>query len=466
MEEVAVSSELKFRKVELSHPKYKLSQLYPLSGLQTQTVNAAGGQEIIFQLPVKVMNLSESFLNFNFTQSANAGANNYYYIHKNPLVGIRQIQLYTQGGVYLCDLYNVNKYMDVVYFAETSQKEFLSEENSNLNSVKNYTLGAAPSNDLGDNTANTGVFAQRLVTDAAGALQAVNVDGTKAINYIERLYVQRGTAVDATTLVNIQFNMKNLKNTIFSMDKDLYFAEVINLRIVFDGSESHGYIATVTNGGIAQISTKGTIDYSGITFFVAIEKDLNIANSIVSKVHTEGMIIPIPYVYSYKQNLSSTSQTLSLRVNRAHGKKLRRIYHAPYHNTETGQYAFMRDNISGAHTVSSFYTMLNNEREQDINVDCTQAQDYMTLKNKIKGSTFVNVDSYQNKWFWVADYTSEEPLYSRESQDIMLSSGIPLDAEQKWDIYMTMNDARNMNHYDFIVTEKELMIRPGATQVQ
>lgn len=458
-----VSEELKYTKKSFSHPKYKLHQLYPLSGSQTQTITAAGGQEIIFQLPVKVMNLSESYLSFSYVPSGASGAG-IHFAHVSPLSLIRQIQLYTQSGVYLADVYYVNKYLNTVFYPETKQDDFLTNEEINATSLNNYGIYTFPSNLAGDSR-NTRIYASRVVTNDAGAQQAVDAAGTTAVAYKERIYFDAQNANGIS--INVQFPLKYIYNTIFNLNKDLYFGEVLQLRIVFDGRDSSYFEATAATsiiGGYAVESRDITV--SNLAFYCAIEQDLNVANQIISKVNTTGMSVPIPYVYSYKTNLTSTSQSLSLRFNRAHGKKLRRIYHAPFHNTETGVYSYMRDNIQGAKTVLQFYTLLNNDRLQEFNVNCTLAQDYMLIKPRIKGSCFINVDTYQYTWFWVDDFTSEAPLHSKESQDITLSSGIDLNSEQKWDIYMTMNNARAINHYNFAITEKELMIRPGQIVVQ
>ena len=460
-----ISDQLKYKKYELSHPQYKLSQLYPLSGLTSQNISTSGGQEIIFQLPNKCINLSKCFLNYNFIQNLNAAANNGFYNHMNPLSGIRQIQLYTQGGVYLCDVYHVNKYMDVVYYAETKQSDFLNNPALALANVSKYTMYAQPNNASGISIAQFN-YSQRLITNPAGAIQDTSAAGTRSVQQLERNYIDVGIIAaggGAAFDTAIQFPMKYLYNTIFSVDKDLYFGEVLNLRIVFESSTQVTFESTA-NVSFATIATN-SLDYTDITFFCAIEKDLSICNNIMSKIQSSGLSIPIPFVYSYKQSLgASTSQTISIRLNRAHGKKLRRIYHAPYHTTETGVYAFMRDNLGGVKTVTNLYTMLNNDREQDFNIDTSKAQDHMILNTKIKGSCYVNVDSFQNKWFWVSDYTSSEPLWSKESQDVNLSSGIDLSSEQKWDIYMTTTN-RAFNHYNFVVTEKELRIAPGQITV-
>ena len=467
MEEVqtSVADSLKYSKKDFSHPKYKLYNIYPLSGSQTLNGVNTGGDEIMFQLPVKVFNLSKSFINYTFVQSGLTSVNDTtFYNHKTPLAGIRQIQLYTQYGVYLCDIYNVNKFLNVAFFAETSINEFKSNDYENFNAISKYGMYCSTS--YADGTTITqGNYSQRITTDNTGAIQAPAA-GAYAVPQIERQYLDNGVrnagAPGSAITVNIQFPMKYIVDSIFSVDKDLYFGEILQLRIVTDSINNVCFQANYNDISTNMIAITRNLNYSNLSFYLAVEQDLNIANQIISKVNTEGLQIAIPYVYSYKLSLpQATNHTISLRFNRAHGKKLRRIYHAPNHTTDANVYAYCRDNLGGLNSVSTVYTLLNNERLQEYNADCTKAQDYMTLRNKLSGTTYINLDNYQNNWFWVDDFTTENSLASREAHDINLSSGIPLDSEQKWDIYMTTAN-RAFAHYDFAVTEKEVSIKPGS----
>lgn len=467
--ESIVSQELSNKSKMYSHPKYKLTQLYPItSANQNAIITAAGGTEITFQLPVKVMNLGRSYLNLTLTPTA-GGAALANILHASPLSFLRQIQLFTQAGVYLTDLYYANQYMNTVYFPETSHDEFATNEILTSTSVNTHSTLAQMSGFIG--TTVNADYAKRISTTNAGVLAATGNDDV-AISYSERKYFHAVTAANsATPVMKIKIPMSYIKNTILSMNRDMYFGEVLNLRFVTESYNSVGFVSTVAAGPtvpdvtVGAAALAGNITLGDVTFFCAIEQDLNIAQQIINEVNTAGINISIPYVYSFRTtNTASASQTISLRFNRSHGKKLRRIYHAPSHDNESGIYCYLRENKGGAKTVASLYTLLNNDRLQEFNIDCTKAEDYMTLKQKLKNSVYLNVDTYQQGWFWVDDFTSEEPLHSSASQDIKLSSGIDLTSEQKWDIYMTTQN-RALTHYSFAITEKTLTIRPGSTTV-
>src|SRR5438270_6369127 len=88
-----ISSQLDYQKINYAHPTYKYNKIFSITGLQTQTISTAGGQENIFEIPVTAFNLAQSFLQFTVTATA-AGANNANWFYNDVFATIRQIQLY------------------------------------------------------------------------------------------------------------------------------------------------------------------------------------------------------------------------------------------------------------------------------------------------------------------------------------------------------------------------------------
>lgn len=473
----SISDELKYTKKDYSHPKYRFNQLYPISGQQTFVVTS-GGNELQFQLPVKVFNLARSVLEMTITPSIPAAGHNVSY--KTPLSPIRQIQLFTQGGVYLCDVYNVNKYVNTVYFPETTLPDFLSNEivDSVTAAASVKSIGTHRSNLINSASAAVMLNANRIPIPANGTIAADPTFVPATCSYTERMYYQTASAdTIGNPVLKISFPMKHLYNTIFNIDKDLYFGEVLNLRIIFDHSDSTFYKITAgaaelicpAFADLARLSSITQYTVSNTFFYLAAETDLNIANQIINRVSTAGLSLTIPYVYTYKTNIASgTSQSISLRFNRAHGKKLRKIYHIPCHPTESLVYNYNRDN-NDQKMVVSYYTLLNNDRLQEFNITGADYKDWQLIKNKLTGSAIQSVGEYRSSWFIVDDFCTEKPLCSDESHDFTLSSGIDLISEQKWDLYLetTNRDAiGGFVHYNFAITEKDLFIRPGSIIVQ
>ena len=82
MTDIVVPTQLDYKKYPTIKPKYKLSRLIQQTGEQTVTLNMAGGQESIFEIPVKIINLARSKIQLQL-QVAAGGANFANYIFGN-----------------------------------------------------------------------------------------------------------------------------------------------------------------------------------------------------------------------------------------------------------------------------------------------------------------------------------------------------------------------------------------------
>jgi hypothetical protein len=175
------------------------------------------------------------------------------------------------------------------------------------------------------------------------------------------------------------------------------------------------------------------------------------------------MSILVPYVYTYKTNLGvSTSQNVSLRFNRGNGRRLKKIYHSLFHNTESSNTAYDHSN-DNAGRITNYYTLLNNNRLQEYNLDCTQLDDFMLIKKQLKGSVIQTSAVFTYNWFHLEDFTGMYDDNHRDDKD-NLETGLPLELEQKWDIYLTTASAA-YNHYSFAITEKMLTISSSGIEI-
>lgn len=523
---IATNTALDYTQKSLSHPRYRFSQILP----QTTPPTVNGGQDILFQIPVRVVNMSESILRFTIKPpAAGPGAGTINVSHVTPLSMIRTIEFYNQGNQMLCQLYNVNKYLNTVFFAETKLEDFIDlpvtkdkvsrvagVANLIANTVSDWGIGTFKCNTLFNNrlvdgsdetnlqaahdnltiaaniNPNNNIYPQNgsgryVIQTNAGVISEVNQYGGPN----QRAYFRTGVINNnLSPTINVNFPLKYLYNTILSLNKDMYFGEIMYLRFVFDGADSTYY--NTTPGVIGIIANNLTIDaplvpnYSdalinapaaignvnlpitNISLYVAIEEDLGISTVITNKFMTEGLRYNIPFVWTSKIAPGpQTNPNISLRWNTGMGKFIRKIYVAPFHNTESGATAYMRYNDLGnnapggnAQIITSFYTMLNNTRINDFNIDNTYQQDWMLMQRKLKGSALQGYKDYTGSWFWCEDFTGEGPLWDKESKDTTLRSGVSLSSEQKYDAYFyTSNIA--LLFYVFAIVEREVSCRPG-----
>lgn len=459
------TEQLDYKQKDLVYPSYRMTRVLPLSGSTTQTVTTGGGQETIFEIPVNAVNFARSYLNFQFQIPA-APNPGYNCTFMDCFPHFRQIQLYTRSGIYLMDLNEAANYTKVVLNAETKLDDFLN------NGIMRGLVGAAGAAAVRPGALGSGAHFQRNnstnITEPASRLTlgAFAGAGASDLSYTEPMYVSRSDveagAGQSVINYNVCLPLNLYKNTILETDKDIYFGEIMILRVVWSPSVKIAY----TNTNAANLDTGAaalvvSVAVSALSLYLAVEKNTEIVNLLRSKIAGGGFPLLIPYVYTYKNSLLGTSQNVSLRFNRGHGRKLIKIYHAIFNGTEQSNTAYDHNNINGA-KCASYYTMLNNERIQEFNVEPTNLDDWNLMKKCLKGSVLQTSNMYQYNWFHLDKFDGLCQKVEGELSNI--DTGLDLSIEQKWDIYCTTTNAA-YNHYDFAVTQKMLTITSAGITV-
>jgi len=78
------------------------------------------------------------------------------------------------------------------------------------------------------------------ITCTEDAPFAGRYDGTPSeINYLETKYLEPGAINTNDPIFNISLPLGMLKDSIFAIDKDLFFGEVITLKIIWNQHELH-----------------------------------------------------------------------------------------------------------------------------------------------------------------------------------------------------------------------------------
>ena len=143
---------------------------------------------------------------------------------------------------------------------------------------------------------------------------------------------------------------------------------------------------------------------------------------------------------------------------------MKKIYHGVYANTESANTMYEHNNTGGA-VVTSYYTMLDNVRRQQCNVNCQIGEDYKLNQNKIKGSCLITSDTYYYNWSLIEDFTdmksrSEIPT-TYDEDNLIVGVNLAGAIKRKVDIYLTTAGGQ-YNNYSFSVTERLLSVLPGG----
>lgn len=221
------------------------------------------------------------------------------------------------------------------------------------------------------------------------------------------------------------------------------------------------------------VAAPSNVAISNLILYMAQQTNDDIISQLRQQVSSSGMSMLIPWVWGFKNNPgAATSHTISVRLSRANGIRLQKIYHSAFHATESANTAYDCGNVTyntnaDSSKVGSFYTQLDNKREQDINMNTGTYDDYMMLKDKLKGSVIQSRNMFYYNWFWLSDYTGAENKLIDDYSN--LETGIDLNMERKWDFFaLSVRNgavATAYNYYTFCVCQRMLSIGPNGIMV-
>lgn len=522
----SVSSQLDYSSSSCMEPLYSMRKITAREGAGSVTITTSGGQESFFDLPARAMNLSKTVL--SFTATVPGTADRYNKMHMDCMSFIRQVQLFTANGVRLCDIDHVGNHTKVLWKPETKLEDLLSMPNhgpgtgpgsmlqkcnksslfkpvsdaTRLAALETDPAGVAIAAHTAVATAGGNTYADAALngalTDVEGKINAAvqanvqqyqdilqawigqpptevrrNDDALIAaetgassyvdVDYKEPKYFVSGT-VGGDTVIKVKFPLGLLYDTIFELDKTIDFAEILQLRIVWNPSTKiyffHSDPLSVA-GGANMTAADNSVVISSLRMFVAQELRPEVIQGLRSKISSGGMSLTIPYTYSWKTALFSERQNITLKFNRAHGKRLQRIYHTLFQKNETKNTCYDHDS-RGARKATTFYTTLDGHRLQEFNIDCSEEEDYMLMKSKLQGSAVMNADIYKYNWVWCDDFTGDKPLWQKDWGSVC---GLDLGEERTWEFVgdaITVNAAPDAldsyNHYTFAVCQRDLRI--------
>lgn len=443
--EVKRDSTIEYRPQVVADSEYMHVRLFQQSGAPNVVITDTGGVATI-ELPVIPMNLGKSFLNFTQTLAAEAAFTNAF----RDTPPISRIELYTRGGQYLCDITNFNHIYQA--FGQRTKKieDFHGSDDAIL--VKRQPLDAPAT------VANASPTYQQVEVNAV--ISALNSVSSQFA--VDNMDIKKfATSAHAAALtVNWRIECSELYNTVLSLDKSIYLGEVLNLRITFAGTQSHGFRSTATalDGtvtGADVLTTAPTI--TNLNFYLAQEMNPMVVNDLVQTVNSSGMEILIPYTHSYKTIQTGTSHAVSLRLSSGNGISLERIYSIPVDGPEEKNTRF----VANADNLVNFYTILDSKRLQQFDVLGGTTRDYLWLRKDESKDRVVSIkqsNSAQN-FAW-----SDSWMRELEGAKHQLAGGLDLSVERKYDFYAT--GAANTTYYQAAVCQKVMRIGAGGVQVQ
>jgi hypothetical protein len=471
------------------HRSYlELTRLSQNTGADNVVIGLASGNTSQFDVPAAAFNPAQSILDFTATIPLEAAK--YTYMPRDTFPCIDSIQVQTSKGLNLLDHRFAPQYSKAISKLECSYQKLQTGKKEGLLQVCN----ARPSFSVTDgkvvhisdskecyvSTSNGGATDAKVdgttnaVQFTAADVSAYRYNGDQVDNaYTENLYVVRSDYGAALT-VRFKLPLADLvPSSILSKDQTLYVGEP--LRVILNWSQGlnwgwTGTSATNPATGAAAITTVPTITL--LRLYVAQERNENIIATLQSKFEAGTLNYLIPYPQSYKNSLdSATSHNVTIRTNMSQGLRLRRIIHSIISGTEekNNRYEITRIDNTGASIAGSYYTMVDNRRRQQFNVDMSDGkdEDYMLMYPHLKGSAIQSRDSFKYNWVHVEAFDELGSVADRSAYDENIQKGISLTSgrELKWDFSLTLSAAEALKHYTFCIFERNLNPTPRGVML-
>ncbi len=483
---VVSADQITYEQKMFSHPSYKFEPQFPNTFGQAITLGSSQ-IPVTINIPPEVLNLAQSYLQYTVYLPQGSVANSYVWYALQALREISHIQYYSGSGMWIADIDNLQNYLDIVLKKELEQDEFLSNDPmtgvSQNNSVINVIPALRNANYNGNNT-----------------LTASFPANSSSVNYTEPAYFNVGAisaaGVAGAVTYNVQFPLRLIKNSAFSMDKNMYFGQTTYMKVYFGPMSKIAYLSTSNanpSAGAKTSYTPLTTATAGFTLpmitgfqlMLAVECNQDQRTQLINKVQTVGQSLHIPYVQAFKNSNSGTSQNISIQLDQGNGRSLMKVYHAPYNAQEDLDTMYdhsNNDTVSGVTSIAvnqkiqQYYTQLNGKRNQDITIDCTSAGpflDYMSHRRQLRGSILCNLNVYQYNWFHCDDWSDFGPRYDQDNNGELIS-GIPMSvAPLTWSFVgnvmrpLVANSTNNtFQHYTWFVFVKKLTMAPGQVLVE
>jgi hypothetical protein len=453
------SSQIGYGQAGLENVSYKFVQVPPQNFGANISLNASQ-QPVTFNLPVDVWNFSESYL--SFTINLALVANQYIWTREDVWSGaISHIQFYCDStSTPIVDLDNLQNYCQIVLKKETAL------------------------NDLQTMDAQSGFYPSNSLKNAVPALQPNQVTGATPNpsfkSYNEPAYYNVQPIATAAA-INVMLPLRLLKNTLFSMNKDITSPKITYLKLFFGPLGKFAFSSTSNVSPTAAVpaalpNVAGNY-ISNLMFYMASEAN-PAARAKVEGDMRKGLSFYVPWVQSFKNQNTGVVQNININLDQNFGATLSKMYHSVYNNTESEGTAYDNCNFTdnagviSAGKVQTFVTAINQKDLQQLVMDCTATTglytDYVTIKNQLKGSVIQSRPQYQQQWFWCDDFSNIGPKNEQEDNDSIIS-GLPMTATAAtWTFKgKTMNAVGNptYQHYSYGIFMRRLVMNNSTIAI-
>ncbi len=339
--------ELTTTQVLKTYGNYKVQKIPPNQGIADLSISQTAYGWLDFEFPASVYNLSKSYVGFNVFKTDTSETKDEFTWHRQDchamITAVRAKII--DGSAPL---------VDIPYFPQY-EKIFLPRQISGDNaSQRSQRTKCFP---IGINTWSSDNKAVLKVN--GGNYGTITPDGTAIVALPnEILQANSGVVVVPDTTGDqqefVEFNLSDMKQTVFDYVGDIYFGQRMLLSLQFGptmyylwNTGAAGTATGSTNPASATVVVHDSVTKIQAPFlYLAVQNNLAVAED-VRKTLLEKKQLNLPYVHCIKQGMTSTSFSANFSVARQYGTHCKMVTFSMYNSVETtAQTALDNSNIT------------------------------------------------------------------------------------------------------------------------
>lgn len=472
----STASHIDNRRIAIKHGYYDYSPLTPNQPLASvNSITNAGGQMSKFDIPGSaVFNLSKTVLSFTSTPVGETSLVNGDCIwkHIDTIPEIQSIVLRDHNTNYLAKIPDANIFIRHTIRKNTKLDDLLTRDFVDDN--VGYAQGLHPSR----SSANVRPVSHTDLNTTTA------YDAT--IDYTEGKYLVVGDVKDSTAtpavvgnttpVVKYQIELNNIKDSIFTLEEDLYLNQTLTLEITWAPARSVYWISsspTNPSVGVKEYSN-GNITISDLTLYLAQQQDPAVKELVMSRVLNGGHEVGFDYTLSNLFSLKGLIHNIQERYESSDGLLKKIIWIPLYTQSKNTKYDSSVFNSDGSNSkIKEFYTLINGNKTENYVYEMQKGNEWMSVKNsKLKGSAVQSSEEFYNVYSHVYDFQNPDMRYYEGGNKIMDGKKLQENESMIFSIKATsvletagINDYPQLEHRIYTVVHKTLRITPGRIDI-
>jgi hypothetical protein len=483
--------ELDWSPKSLSHNNRIYSKIAVINGVNSGTLSTSTQGAFSFQIPAKVLSLKDSYVSLDLN-IATAGAGATASVIAGNLGNIfSRVVCTADNNAVLFDINDFHRFGSMLHAPSmkfetleqecVSDMEFLPSGDDDADGValvstiaKRSPYNVLQKNSLAQFTATATVptiIADKPPLDRfTGGVTLVHQENNNPNSY--RHFIQQTNATPIVTAYSLQFRLKDLlPHTVCALDQLLYFGgSQLQFDFYINNIDYVGFLAGTTALITSQAQLPATT-FSNFQFNLCVESNVNTVNTVINKVKTEGLTIPIPYVYGSKTSIGSTSANVNQVITRSAGDRLMWVAWSPFRDTTARDIINSHTQlsctaISGqgtfATTFPSYNTSLDNVFiKSQSTIDCTRGEHALYNRNELRGSALQGLEALSNDFVHIDSWIGK-PLCE---YDPSVEDGLAITENHTWGLTATFTTSNTFQHYVYYCVQRKLVVGNFSVQV-